>query len=468
MPRPEDLEHSEEDYVMGPGDLLRISILDLFQEGIEHLVERQISQTGHIQLPLLSGRIKATGLTVEELTEEIKNAYKPDILKDPTVSVMAVVRRQDIFSILGAIAAPGTSSRPRRDFTLLEALALAGDVTQTSIEWVYVIRPKKRPPRAAPPPTGAEEELPPLPTLPSTTKPGPTLEQQLRELEQFIPGAFLDPRGTPRRPPGSDERILLSSVGSSPASASDTAPSGPGAGPSGFRWIYSNKRWIRVPEGSAPAVLPSSPPPEAAPRVAPVPTPPVRPAEPVTPTGEDPFGWRQYDMSGLARIIAVNLPNLRNGNPRMNIKIRKNDIVHIPPLKLGEFYVMGEVLRPGAYTLTGRRVTAKQAVAAAGNLGVLSWPNNSILIRRVGRDQEQVIPLPLNEIFAGRENDIYLKPDDVIAVGTHWAAPFLAVWRNAFRMTYGFGFIYDRNYSERDFEVPIFYPKPGVRPFVSD
>jgi protein involved in polysaccharide export with SLBB domain len=171
----------------------------------------------------------------------------------------------------------------------------------------------------------------------------------------------------------------------------------------------------------------------------------------------------QYDMSHLVRIIAINLPKLHAGDPRMNIIIRNNDIIHVPPLQVGEFYVMGEVLRPGVYSLTGRKVTAKMAVAAAGNLGPMSWPNNSILIRRVARDQEQTIPLPLNDIFAGREPDVFLKPDDVIAVGSHWSAPFLAVWRNAFRMTYGFGFIYDRNYSEMEFEVPLLFPCSHAR-----
>lgn len=450
-PRLADLEYSEEDYIIGPTDILRISVLDLFQEGLESLLELQVSHSGYVVLPY-NTRVKASGRTAEELIESIKDAYdKANILRksEANVSVVVVSARQNIFSILGAISRPGTYALPRKDFTLLEALALAGDVSQVNIEWVYVIRPAKtKPTAAAPAAPEPDQELPPLPTLPSATKPTTDLEEQLRELEKFIPGALLDGRRmTPRR--AGDERILLSSVGEP---AADTEPPAsapqPKAGP---KWVYSGGRWIRVerPAESTVAAL-LAPPPE------------TEAAE------KDPFGWKQYDMSGLARIIAVDLIRLKSGDPKMNIKIRDKDIVHIPPLRVGEFYVMGEVLRPGVYNLTARRVTAKQAVAAAGSLGVLSWPNNSILIRRVGRDTEQVIRLPLNDIFAGRENDIYLKPDDVIAVGSHWSAPFLAVWRNAFRMTYGFGFIYDRNYSERDFEIPILAPKPGFRPYVSD
>ena len=35
----------------------------------------------------------------------------------------------------------------------------------------------------------------------------------------------------------------------------------------------------------------------------------------------------------------------------------------------------------------------------------------------------------------------------MIFVGTNAAAPFLAALRNGFRVTYGFGFIYDRNFA---------------------
>ena len=202
-----------------------------------------------------------------------------------------------------------------------------------------------------------------------------------------------------------------------------------------------------APAGGAPAKVPTSP--------AKLPTGPE--------AQKDPYGWMKYEMADAARIIAINVDRLKAGDPAVNIVIRPNDIVNVPPLKVGEFYVMGEVLRPGVYGLTGRKVTVKMAVAAAGNLGPLSWPNNSVLIRRVGRDQEQIVPLKLNDIMAGKEPDIFLKPNDVVAVGTYWAAPFMAVWRNAFRMTYGFGFIYDRNYSEREFEIPLLWPRSGYR-----
>ena len=59
-----------------------------------------------------------------------------------------------------------------------------------------------------------------------------------------------------------------------------------------------------------------------------------------------------------------------------------------------------------------------------------------------------MIPINLEDIFRGEEPDTFLKPNDIISVGTDVRAPFYAVMRNAFRMTYGFGFIYDRNFAD--------------------
>ena len=227
--------------------------------------------------------------------------------------------------------------------------------------------------------------------------------------------------------------------------------------------MYRNGEWVR--EGVSAETLPTAKPlapairPETRPTLLPEIAPRSKPAMPAprpTPqeTPEDPFGWAKVQKSDLVRIIAINLKKLEQGDYRMNIVIRENDIIQIPSLEIGEFYVMGEVTRPGVYSLTGRKVTIKMAMAASGNLGPLAWPENSVLIRRVGENQEQMIPLNIENIIRGTDPDVYLKANDVIAVGTAWQSTVLAVMRNAFRMTYGFGFIYDRNFADPLFVTP--------------
>jgi hypothetical protein len=159
----------------------------------------------------------------------------------------------------------------------------------------------------------------------------------------------------------------------------------------------------------------------------------------------DPFQWEKADAAGMSRVIAIELDKLGAGDPRMNIIIRDKDVVHVPVLEVGEFYMLGEFNRPGAYSLTGRKITVKQAVATAYGFGQLAWPENAVLIRRTGASEEQMIPLNLERILRGQDKDIFLKVNDTIAVGSDVKAPFLAVLRNALRITYGVGLVYDRN-----------------------
>jgi len=356
LPRHGDFEYSAADYKIGPGDILDISVLDLFNEGLETVLRRQVTESGFIDLPLLPDRLRAQDRTQDELKDDIIAAYSPDILVDPTISVTIIAQRQNTFSILGAVARTGQYNVVNRSMRLLEALSLAGGITQTSIEYIYVIR--QQPPRL----TDPAKKPAPVPA----TAPAPT-----------------------------------------------TAPAGPMAG-----WVRNTEtgRWQR-----------------AGGRV-------KQPEQ-----ADDPLEWSEAE-GGAVRVIAIDLTKLQNGDPTMNIVVKDKDVINVPALEVGEFYVSGEVMRPGVYSLTGRKITVKMAIAAAGNLGAMAWPENSVLVRRVGPASEQIVPLNIERIFHGEQNDLFLKPNDVIAVGTDIRAPFLAVLRNAFRLTYGFGFIYDRNF----------------------
>ena len=74
-------------------------------------------------------------------------------------------------------------------------------------------------------------------------------------------------------------------------------------------------------------------------------------------------------------------------------------------------------------------------------------PERTEIIRRIAGDKEVFASVDLDRIFAGEDPDIYIKPNDTINVGTNILAPFLAAVRDGFRITYGFGFIYDKNFN---------------------
>lgn len=472
FPRESDYVYSAADYVIGPNDVVEIGILDLFQPGLETTLRRQVEVSGYIDLPLLTDRILASGFTANELKQRIADAYGQMLLRDPKVSVAVVVQRQSTFSILGTVFGPGTYEVSRRDMRLLDAIALARGVTNPSIRYIYIIRPTPalmeteqfdtsaiptaRNGLTAPDEQPGPDALPEVPTrlpdLPEIGPPGDDSAPDAPARLPALPGTDVLPP-VPDTPDGQQDDgdgteddnptpTLMAYVDSfhTPQALRTALQSG--------QWVYLAEQWVYEENVFAARAGTSLG------RMSETQTSGLQSAASEAQNDlADPWGWGQATMSGMARVIAINLEKLLHGDPRMNIIIRDNDIIYVPAEEVGEFYVMGEVFRPGVYSLTGRRITIKMAVAAAGNLSPLAWPENSVLIRRISENQEQIIPINIEKIFSGEESDIFLKPNDVIAVGTSAAAPFMAVIRNAFRMTYGFGFIYDRNFADPILQV---------------
>ena len=154
----------------------------------------------------------------------------------------------------------------------------------------------------------------------------------------------------------------------------------------------------------------------------------------------------------IPRIVEIPYARLLEGDMRYNVVIRPGDVIRVPAPLIGNVYIMGAISRPGTYALPGDHdLTLKQLVAAAGNLSQIAIPERVDLTRRVKDNREAMVRLNLREIFNGTQPDIYLKPNDLVNIGTNFFATPLAVVRNGFRMTYGFGFVLDRN-----FETEVF------------
>jgi len=206
------------------------------------------------------------------------------------------------------------------------------------------------------------------------------------------------------------------------------AAGGVATGPS-TRYVFIDGRWVPIqvrPQGSATG-------------------PAVAGGGVAVPNTEDISSVVPAEKLVQQRVIRIPLDQLREGESKYNIVVRPGDIINIPPVDPGEFYMMGHVNRPGVYTLTGRKITLKMAVASAGNLDATAIPRRCELIRRVGTDQEIFVMVDLQKIFDGEQPDIFLKNYDIVNVGTDMIAPFLLILRNAYRASYGFGFVYDRN-----------------------
>ncbi|KPK37076.1 MAG: hypothetical protein AMJ65_15465, partial [Phycisphaerae bacterium SG8_4] len=87
-----------------------------------------------------------------------------------------------------------------------------------------------------------------------------------------------------------------------------------------------------------------------------------------------------------------------------------------------------------------------------------AWPKRCEIVRRIGRAEEEIVMVDLDKIASGEQPDFFIKPNDLVNVGTHATARWRAVLRNAFRATYGFGFVYDRNFANKDFYGQTFNP----------
>jgi polysaccharide export outer membrane protein len=154
------------------------------------------------------------------------------------------------------------------------------------------------------------------------------------------------------------------------------------------------------------------------------------------------------------RVILVDWTELKKGDLSQQVIIRAGDKVHVES-DLGVVYIDGEIARPGVYNLPPiGELTLSRLVSAAGGLGQIAIPQRVDLIRKIAPDREAAIRVNLAAIRNKAEPDIVMRADDHIIIGTNFFATPLAVIRNGFRMTYGFGFLLDRNFGNDVFGPP--------------
>lgn len=138
---------SPSDYLVGPRDVLTISVADLpeINAGKKDDGKFRVTETGYIVLPTLSNPIKAEGLTASEVSERIARALRDaDILRDPIVSVYVEEFHSRTVTVLGSVVKPSVYSLAKPT-TLLEALSMASGLTPTAGNVVTIIRKNPAP-----------------------------------------------------------------------------------------------------------------------------------------------------------------------------------------------------------------------------------------------------------------------------------------------------------------------------------
>ncbi len=457
-PTPDDLVATLEDYRVGPGDIFQISLLDFLARGTQSEFVLTVDDLGYVDVPQI-GRVRVEGLSVSDIRAEIiRQAQAKGIYaegSEPTVTVTMGDQQNRTFNISGAVQAPGTYRIPRADFRLSEALNMAGgaeDMLQRlyaggRVQTIYVFRNEPRPkvvkesmtsgrpttesePSPAPPaseesptvimegPAPAEINSPQPSTRPRQSGPALPAEDTERDLIDAIA-----PAGTSAKPSGQPP------AGQPPSTSESTPPLRP--------FIFVNDKLIEAPpaQPTAPAAAAPATATEAAPQVR---------------ETTQPVDWSELAGEGQQRIIRISAEALRSGDTTANIVIRHRDWIRLDPGPIGNYYIGGHVVQPGQYPLGGDQVTLTQAVITARGFDAIAWPTRCEIRRRIDRDREQITQWDLARIMAGQDPDVFLRPNDVVNVGTHAIAPFLYTIRNAFRFSYGFSFSYDRNWAEFD------------------
>lgn len=419
--RPDDLVPRPREYRVGPGDFLQIVVFDLRPGGAPAEFQTVVDTRGMVYLEEV-GEVPVAGLSADEIRETVSQAVL-DFVSRPQVLVRVLERRQATYTLVGAIA-PGQYPIPKADWFLMDALAEGGWLREGTDE-IFIIRQiplsesrrvdfdSMGRPRQGRDGTGASSGEDLLNEVDSLldgggARPGAfSVAQDGGPQEQRQPAVELIDETTPRVQPADAQGL------------GDDAT-----------WMFLDGQWVRVNPGVA-----------ARQRA----------------QGGGGGGVLTDEMATAQlvtqRIIRIPAQKLIQGDMRYNVVIEPGDIIRVPQRLDGLYFVAGFVNRPGGFALA-QKLTLMRAIDQAGGVNQLGVPDRIELVRMLDGDRQAIIQLDLRAINRGLEPDIYLKANDRINVGSSWWAYPLAVIRNGFRASYGFGFLLDRNFGNDVFGPP--------------
>ncbi len=124
-------------YLIGPQDLLKITVLDEPDLSQPYRVDSD----GYITFPYI-GRVLAGGLNPGDLQDRIKSMLSPAYIRNPQVRVEIDQYKSQSVMVSGEVRQPGKIPMTGA-MTVLEALAAAGSPTQAASSELTIARPRK-------------------------------------------------------------------------------------------------------------------------------------------------------------------------------------------------------------------------------------------------------------------------------------------------------------------------------------
>jgi polysaccharide biosynthesis/export protein len=115
------------------------------------------------------------------------------------------------------------------------------------------------------------------------------------------------------------------------------------------------------------------------------------------------------------RIVKYFLSNSSDAAIQNSVLVYPGDTVIVP--KAGIVYVLGDVARPGGYTMADNdsEMTVLEAVATAGGTNKSAITSKVTLVRKTGNGTTE-ISISLGPMERGKQSDIAMQPNDVLFV----------------------------------------------------
>jgi polysaccharide export outer membrane protein len=110
----------------------------------------------------------------------------------------------------------------------------------------------------------------------------------------------------------------------------------------------------------------------------------------------------------------ANISSLLTGNFEQNMPVEPGDLVNIPPADV--FYVAGEVVAPGSYTLKEGTTLRQAIVLARGTLFKAALGKGLIMRDDTKTGKRLQIPVDIGGVMSGKKEDVPIQANDIVMV----------------------------------------------------
>lgn len=123
------------DYLIGPGDVLAISVTD----APEFSGKYRVNQSGFLEMPSLAAPVQAQGKTPTQLAKDLRQALEEaKLYRNPTINIFVDEYHSQNVTVVGAVSKPSIYPLQRRT-TVLEVISQAGGLLPTAGNKITIV-----------------------------------------------------------------------------------------------------------------------------------------------------------------------------------------------------------------------------------------------------------------------------------------------------------------------------------------